>query len=57
MHNIFAVNWCKVFNIEVQIHGEIPHDPALWVSNHISWLDVAVFGSSARCFFLAKAEI
>ncbi len=53
----FCRQLCKVFNIEVQIHGEIPHDPALWVSNHISWLDVAVLGSSARVFFLAKAEI
>jgi 1-acyl-sn-glycerol-3-phosphate acyltransferase len=27
------------------------------VSNHISWLDIAVLGSGARVFFLAKAEI
>ncbi len=27
------------------------------MSNHISWLDVAVLGSGARVFFLAKAEI
>jgi 1-acyl-sn-glycerol-3-phosphate acyltransferase len=27
------------------------------VSNHISWLDVAVLGSGARIFFLAKAEV
>lgn len=46
-----------VFNIEVQVHGVIPREPALWVSNHISWLDVAVLGSGARIFFLAKAEI
>ena len=39
------------------MHGEIPREPALWVSNHISWLDVAVLGSGARVFFLAKAEI
>ena len=30
----------RSFNIEVQIHGTIPREPALWVSNHISWLDV-----------------
>ena len=45
------------FNIKVQVHGEIPREPALWVSNHISWLDIAVLGSGARVFFLAKAEI
>lgn len=27
------------------------------MSNHISWLDIAVLGSGARVFFLAKAEI
>lgn len=48
---------CRVFNIEVKVHGEIPRTPALWVSNHISWLDIAVLGSGARIFFLAKAEI
>ena len=48
---------CRVFNIEVKVHGEIPRTPALWVSNHISWLDIAVLGSGARVFFLAKAEI
>lgn len=48
---------CDVFNIEVKVHGEIPRLPALWVSNHVSWLDIAVLGSAARVFFLAKAEI
>lgn len=53
----FCRRLCKVFNIEVKVHGEIPRTPALWVSNHISWLDIAVLGSGARVFFLAKAEI
>ncbi|WP_288688245.1 lysophospholipid acyltransferase family protein [uncultured Acinetobacter sp.] len=53
----FCRKLCKVFNIDVKVHGEIPRQPALWVSNHISWLDVAVLGSGARVFFLAKAEI
>ena len=53
----FCRRLCKVFNLDIRVHGEIPRVPALWVSNHISWLDVAVLGSSARVFFLAKAEI
>src|SRR5690606_20629100 len=53
----FCRQLCKVFNIEVQVHGEIPREPALWVSNHVSWLDIAVLGSGARVFFRAKAEI
>ena len=53
----FCRRMCQVFNVEVQIHGNIPREPALWVSNHISWLDIPVLGSGARVFFLAKAEI
>lgn len=53
----FCRRLCDVFNIEVEVHGAIPREPALWVSNHISWLDVAVLGSGARIFFLAKAEV
>lgn len=53
----FCRQLCKVFNLEVQVHGVIPREPALWVSNHVSWLDIAVLGSGARVFFLAKAEI
>lgn len=53
----FCRQLSRVFNVEVQVHGEIPRQPALWVANHISWLDVAVLGSGARVFFLAKAEI
>lgn len=53
----FCRRLCDVFNVDVQLHGDIPRQPALWVSNHISWLDIAVLGSGARVFFLAKAEI
>ncbi|ENW98206.1 lysophospholipid acyltransferase family protein [Acinetobacter sp. NIPH 298] len=53
----FCRRLCEVFNIDVHVHGVIPREPALWVSNHISWLDVAVLGSGARVFFLAKAEV
>lgn len=53
----FCRRLCDVFNVKVNLHGDIPRKPALWVSNHISWLDIAVLGSGARVFFLAKAEI
>lgn len=53
----FCRRLCDVFNVDVNLHGDIPRKPALWVSNHISWLDIAVLGSGARVFFLAKAEI
>lgn len=54
----FCQKLCRVFNIEVRVHGHQEHKAiALWASNHVSWLDIPVLGSSARVFFLAKAEI
>ena len=53
MCSIFAAVLCDVFNIEVQVHGVIPREPALWVSNHISWLDVAVL---FRCLHFLSGE-
>lgn len=53
----FCRRLAEVFNVDVHVHGEIPREPALWVSNHISWLDITVLGSGARVFFLAKAEV
>lgn len=54
-------HFCKLvadaFNIEVTVHGEMPRTQALWVSNHISWMDIPVVGSKAWVFFLAKAEM
>lgn len=53
----FCRQLSSVFNVNVQVHGEVPRTPALWVGNHISWLDIAVLGAGARIFFLAKAEV
>ncbi|WP_413772976.1 lysophospholipid acyltransferase family protein [Acinetobacter sp. MB5] len=54
----FCRRMCDVFNIEVRLYGApAPREPALWVSNHVSWLDIPTLGSAARVFFLAKAEI
>lgn len=54
----FCRKMCNVFNLEIKKHGQVDQSAtALWVSNHVSWLDILVLGSSARVFFLAKAEI
>ncbi|MFB2587949.1 lysophospholipid acyltransferase family protein [Acinetobacter sp. c1-l78] len=53
----FCKKMIKVLNMQVKVHGDIPSQPALWVSNHISWVDIVVLGVAARVFFLAKAEI
>lgn len=47
-----------IVGLELKIKGEIPQgaNSALWVSNHVSWLDIPVVGS-AGVAFLAKSEI
>ena len=47
-----------IVGLELEIIGDIPKNEgsALWVANHVSWLDIPVVGS-AGVAFLAKAEI
>lgn len=53
----FCRRMCKTLGVTVQVHGIMPREHALWVSNHISWIDIPVIGSLARVFFLSKAEV
>lgn len=48
----------NVVGIDLDIQGEIPKpdENALWVANHISWLDIPVIGS-AGVGFLSKSEV
>jgi 1-acyl-sn-glycerol-3-phosphate acyltransferase len=51
---------CKLvlqrLEIDVSVEGKIP-DRGLLVSNHLSYLDVLVFGSLAPCVFVSKKEV
>lgn len=53
----FCKRMCKTLGVSVQVHGVMPREHALWVSNHISWIDIPVIGSLTRVFFLSKAEV
>ena len=52
---------CQAFSVTLPEAPTLPSEPALLVSNHISWLDVVVFAAvlplEARTCFLAKAEV
>ena len=39
------------------IHGQLPATPMLWVSNHVSWTDIALLGQLTPLSFLSKAEV
>lgn len=47
----------KILNVRTQVTGRPCEEPALWVANHISWLDIPLLGSLACVGFLSKAEI
>ncbi len=57
-------NWAagilKILNIDVQCSGEIPGrniKHALFVANHVSWLDICVMMAVSPTQFVAKSEI
>jgi len=47
---------CRALGVRVQSEG-VAHAGALWVANHISWLDIAVLGALGEVRFLSKAEV
>lgn len=54
---IFCQKMCQSFGVRVVQVEPVPQRHGLWVSNHVSWLDIPVVGSVAPVFFLSKAEI
>lgn len=49
---------CRIFGIEVAITGTPSSaHPTLFVSNHMSYLDITVLGSVIRGSFVAKADV
>ncbi len=54
---IFCHKMASSFGVKVVAIEPIPQTHGLWVSNHVSWLDIPVVGTETPVFFLAKAEI
>jgi 1-acyl-sn-glycerol-3-phosphate acyltransferase len=48
---------CRVLGVRLSIRGTPMHGNGLWVSNHVSWLDVVVLGALQPTAFLAKSEV
>lgn len=49
--------FCNILGLEIRVHGVAPVPQALWVSNHVSWLDIPVLGAHFPVYFLSKAEV
>ena len=50
---------CRILGLRVrrQRHAAQRHRPTLFVSNHVSYLDITVLGALIRGPFVAKAEV
>ena len=49
---------CRIGGISVEIKGEIERgDHILYVSNHVSYIDIPVMGSFLDAWFVAKSEV
>jgi 1-acyl-sn-glycerol-3-phosphate acyltransferase len=49
---------CRIMGLKPEVRGEISAArPTLFVSNHVSYLDIEVLGSLIRGSFVAKAEV
>ncbi len=54
---IFMKRLVNALPLRVKVIGELPRQPMLWVSNHVSWTDIPVLGMLAPLSFLSKAEV
>ena len=55
--NIFFRGLVNIFGIKVKVSGKIDDKKILYVSNHISYLDIFILGSITKGLFVAKSEI
>lgn len=49
--------FCNILNLDIRVQGQPMGGHALWVSNHVSWLDIPVLGAHFPVYFLSKAEV
>lgn len=48
----------RLLRMRIRVIGKpISGEPALFVSNHVSWLDIVTIGASLRASFVAKHEV
>ncbi len=47
----------RALPFRLRIEGQPPGQPALWVCNHISWVDIPLLGGLAPLSFLSKSDV
>ena len=53
----FMARLSAALPFRVTVHGQMPDQAMLWVSNHVSWTDIPLLGRLAPLSFLSKAEV
>ena len=53
----FMARLSNALPFRVTVVGELPATPMLWVSNHVSWTDIALLGQLTPLSFLSKSEV
>lgn len=53
----FMTRLSNALPFRVRVVGELPATPMLWVSNHVSWTDIALLGQLTPMSFLSKSEV
>ncbi|WP_397451500.1 lysophospholipid acyltransferase family protein [Pseudomonas sp. NA-150] len=53
----FMARLTAALPFRVTVTGELPREPMLWVSNHVSWTDIPLLGMLSPLSFLSKAEV
>jgi 1-acyl-sn-glycerol-3-phosphate acyltransferase len=52
-----ANDLCRVHGFDVRMEGLLPNKPAIYVSNHVSYVDAPVLASLTPCTIIAKGEV
>ena len=52
-----ARRFVDILGVRVMVRGTVRPGPAVWVSNHLSYLDPLVFGALQPMVSIAKAEL
>ena len=54
---VFMRKLSNALPFKVRVEGQLPQQPMLWVSNHVSWTDIPLLGMLTPLSFLSKAEV
>jgi 1-acyl-sn-glycerol-3-phosphate acyltransferase len=53
----WAQGMLDAMGVQIFTTGQPAQGPAMWIANHISWLDILAIHSVGHCRFVSKAEV